>query len=27
LATKMAVERAFSGTSGKMIRGLSAFWR
>lgn len=27
LATKMAVERAFSGTSGKMIRGLSALWR
>lgn len=27
LATKMAVERVFSGTSGKMIRGSSAFWR
>jgi pyruvate/2-oxoglutarate dehydrogenase complex dihydrolipoamide dehydrogenase (E3) component len=27
LATKMAVETAFSGTSGKIIRGLSALWR
>jgi pyruvate/2-oxoglutarate dehydrogenase complex dihydrolipoamide dehydrogenase (E3) component len=27
LATKMAVERAFSGTSGKILRTLSAFWR
>lgn len=27
LATKMAVEHAFSGTSGRIIRGLSAFWR
>jgi pyruvate/2-oxoglutarate dehydrogenase complex dihydrolipoamide dehydrogenase (E3) component len=27
LATKMAVERAFSGTSGRIIRGLSALWR
>lgn len=27
LATKMAVEHAFSGTSGRMIRGLSALWR
>lgn len=27
LATKMAVEGAFSGTSGKIIRGLSALWR
>jgi pyruvate/2-oxoglutarate dehydrogenase complex dihydrolipoamide dehydrogenase (E3) component len=27
LATKMAVERAFSGTPGRMIRGLSALWR
>lgn len=27
LATKMAVEQAFKGTSGKIIRGLSALWR
>ena len=27
LATKMAVEHAFSGTSGRIIRGLSALWR
>lgn len=27
LATKMAVEQAFSGTCGKIIRGLSALWR
>lgn len=27
LATKMAVEQAFSGTSGRIIRGLSALWR
>ncbi len=27
LATKMAVESAFSGTSGRLIRGLSALWR
>ncbi len=27
LATKMAVEQAFKGTSGKVIRGLSALWR
>jgi pyruvate/2-oxoglutarate dehydrogenase complex dihydrolipoamide dehydrogenase (E3) component len=27
LATKMAVERAFSGASGRIIRGLSALWR
>jgi pyruvate/2-oxoglutarate dehydrogenase complex dihydrolipoamide dehydrogenase (E3) component len=27
LATKMAVERAFSGSSGRVIRGLSALWR
>jgi pyruvate/2-oxoglutarate dehydrogenase complex dihydrolipoamide dehydrogenase (E3) component len=27
LVTKMSVEHAFSGTSGKIIRGLSAFWR
>jgi pyruvate/2-oxoglutarate dehydrogenase complex dihydrolipoamide dehydrogenase (E3) component len=27
LATKMAVEHAFSGTSGKILRGLSAVWR
>jgi len=27
LATKMAVEHAFSGTSGRIIRSLSAFWR
>lgn len=27
LATKMAVERAFSGTSGRIIRVLSAIWR
>ena len=27
LATKMAVESAFSGTSGKIIRGLFAMWR
>jgi len=26
LATKMAVEQAFKGTSGKIIRGLSALW-
>lgn len=27
LATKMAMEQAFQGTSGKVIRGLSALWR
>ena len=27
LATKMAVEHAFSGTSGRILRGLSALWR
>jgi pyruvate/2-oxoglutarate dehydrogenase complex dihydrolipoamide dehydrogenase (E3) component len=27
LATKMAVEHAFSGTSGRIIRSLSALWR
>lgn len=27
LATKMAVDQAFSGTSGKIIRTLSALWR
>jgi pyruvate/2-oxoglutarate dehydrogenase complex dihydrolipoamide dehydrogenase (E3) component len=27
LATKMAVERAFKGFSGRVIRGLSALWR
>jgi len=27
LATKMAVDDAFSGTSGKIIRGFSALWR
>ena len=27
LATKMSVESAFSGTSGKLIRGISALWR
>jgi len=27
LATKMAVENAFSGASGRLIRGLSALWR
>lgn len=27
LATKMAVEQAFKGTSGKIIRSLSALWR
>ncbi len=27
LATKMAVEQAFKGTSGRVIRGLSALWR
>ncbi len=27
LATKMAVEQAFKGTSGKVIRGFSALWR
>ncbi len=27
LATKMAVEQALKGTSGKVIRGLSALWR
>jgi pyruvate/2-oxoglutarate dehydrogenase complex dihydrolipoamide dehydrogenase (E3) component len=27
LATKMAVERAFSGASGRLIQRLSAFWR
>lgn len=27
LATKMAFENAFSGTSGRLIRRLSAFWR
>lgn len=27
LATSMAVERSFSGTSGKLIRGLSPLWR
>ncbi|MGB7547049.1 MAG: FAD-dependent oxidoreductase [Terracidiphilus sp.] len=27
LATKMAVEQAFSGTSGRILRGLSALWR
>ena len=27
LATKMAMEQAFAGTSGKLIRGLSALWR
>lgn len=27
LATTMAIERSFSGTSGKLIRGLSALWR
>jgi pyruvate/2-oxoglutarate dehydrogenase complex dihydrolipoamide dehydrogenase (E3) component len=27
LATKMAVESAFSGISGRIIRGLSALWR
>lgn len=27
LATKMAVDRAFSGASGRFIRGLSALWR
>jgi pyruvate/2-oxoglutarate dehydrogenase complex dihydrolipoamide dehydrogenase (E3) component len=27
LATRMAVERAFSGSSGRIIRSLSAAWR
>jgi pyruvate/2-oxoglutarate dehydrogenase complex dihydrolipoamide dehydrogenase (E3) component len=27
LATKMAVEHAFTGTSGRILRGLSALWR
>jgi pyruvate/2-oxoglutarate dehydrogenase complex dihydrolipoamide dehydrogenase (E3) component len=27
LATSMAVERSFAGTSGKLIRGLAALWR
>jgi pyruvate/2-oxoglutarate dehydrogenase complex dihydrolipoamide dehydrogenase (E3) component len=27
LAASMAVERSFAGTSGKLIRGLSALWR
>jgi pyruvate/2-oxoglutarate dehydrogenase complex dihydrolipoamide dehydrogenase (E3) component len=27
LATKMAVDHAFSGTSGRILRGLSALWR
>ena len=27
LATKMAVEHAFSGASGRILRGLSALWR
>ena len=27
LATSMAVERSFAGTSGKLIRGLSSLWR
>lgn len=27
LATKMAMEQAFKGTSGKLIRSLSALWR
>jgi len=27
LSTRMAVERAFSGSSGKIIRGLSSLWR
>ena len=27
LATKMAMEQAFTGISGKLIRGLSALWR
>ena len=27
LATKMAVEHTFSGTSGRILRGLSALWR
>ena len=27
LATNMAVEHAFSGTSGRILRGLSALWR
>ncbi len=27
LATKMAVEHAFSGTLGRILRGLSALWR
>ena len=27
LATRMSVESAFSGTSGRIIRGLSALWR
>lgn len=27
LATKMAMERAFTGTSGRIIRSLSTFWR
>ena len=27
LVTKMAVEHAFSGTSGRILRRLSALWR